>query len=139
MRKMCLFLLTLVSLCIENKCIHHYPACLSSYTYLLCNIFIHFIVLIENKLDLIRLLSPIEYKWRQIGHALKISHGDLENILDQRNRNADRLADVIQVWLDKRPTEVTWSTIITAVDLPPVLEPSIAKSVLDMCLSKTSE
>ena len=66
---------------------------------------------------------------------MRISHGDLENILDQRNRNADRLADVIQVWLDKRPSEVTWHTIITAVDLPPVLEPSIAYSILDMCLS----
>ena len=70
---------------------------------------------------------------------MRISHGDLENILDQRNRNADRLADVIQVWLDKQPSEVTWHTIITAVELPPVLEPSIAKCILDMCLSKTSE
>ena len=96
-------------------------------------------MLIENKLGLIRLLSPIEYKWRQIGQALKISHGDLENILVQRHYNADRLADVIQVWLDKQPSEVTWRTIITAVDLYPVLEPSIAKRVLDMCLSKTSE
>ena len=111
----------------------------------MCNISIIYVyslyafVIIENKLDLIRLLSPIEYKWRQIGHALRISHGDLENILDQRNRNADRLADVIQVWLDKRPSEVTWHTIITAVDLPPVLEPSIAKHILDMCLTKYSE
>ena len=72
---------------------------------------------------------------RQIGQALKISHGDLEKILLQRNYNADRLADVIQFWFDKRPREVTWHTIITAVDLPPVLEPSIAKDILDMCLS----
>ena len=68
---------------------------------------------------------------------MRISHGDLENILDQRNRNAGRLADVIQVWIDKQPSEVAWYTIITAVDLPPVHEPSIAKLILDMCLSKT--
>ena len=101
--------------------------------------FLLFIVLIENKLGLIRLLSPIEYKWKQIGQALKISHGNLENILVQRHYNADRLADVIQFWIDKRPSEVTWHTIITAVDLYPVLEPSIAKLILDLCLSKTSE
>ena len=90
-------------------------------------------------MNLIRLLSPIEYKWRQLGQALKISHGDLENMLVKRNRNSDRLADVIQFWIDKRPSEVTWHTIITAVDLPPVHEPSIAKRILDMCLSITSE
>ena len=70
---------------------------------------------------------------------MKISHGDLENIQVQRNYNADRLADIIQFWIDKRPSEVTWHTIITAVDLPPVHEPSIAKHILDMCLSKTSD
>ena len=70
---------------------------------------------------------------------MKISHGDLENIQVQRNYNADRLADIIQFWIDKWPSEVTWHTIITAVDLPPVHEPSIAKRILDMCLSKTSE
>ena len=95
-------------------------------------------IIIENNRDLICILSPIEYKWRELGQALKISHGDLDNILDQ-NRNACRLADVIQVWIDKRPSEVTWHTIITAVDLPPVHEPSIAKRILDMCLPKTNE
>ena len=90
-------------------------------------------------MDFIRLLSPIEYKWRHLGQALKISHGDLENIQVQRNYNADRLADVIQFWINQRPSEVTWHTIITAVDLPPVHEPSIAKRILDMCFSKTSK
>ena len=56
-------------------------------------LYIHYaFTIIENKLDLIRLLSPIEYKWRQIGHALRVSHLDLENILNQRNHNVDRLA-----------------------------------------------
>ena len=68
---------------------------------------------------------------------MKINHGDLENIQVQRNYNADRLTDIIQFWIDKQPSEVTWHTIITAVDLPPVLEPSIAKCTLDMCLSIT--
>ena len=86
-------------------------------------------------MDLIRLLSPIEYKWRQLGEGLKISHGDLENIQIQRNYNADRLADVIQFWIDKRPSEVTWHNIITAVDLPPVHEPSIAERIRDIYVS----
>ena len=94
-----------------------------------------YFMIVENKPDLIRLLSPIECKWKQIGQALKISHGDLKKISDQRSEDTDRLADIVQFWLDKQPSEITWTTIITAVELPPVLEPSIASSILDMCLS----
>ena len=97
-----------------------------------------YFVIVENKPDLIHLLSPIESKWRQIGHALRISHGDLKKISDQRSEDTDRLADVVQFWLDKKPSEITWTTVITAVELPPVLEPSIASSILDMCLSITT-
>ena len=68
------------------------------------------------------------------GHALRISHLDLENVLDQRNCNGSRLASVIQFWLDKQPSEVTWHTITTAVELCPLLEPSKAEYIMDMCL-----
>ena len=101
-------------------------------------IYKRYFVIVENKPDLIHLLSPIECKWRQIGQALKISHGDLKKISDQRSEETDRLADIVQFWLDKQPSEITWTTIITAVELPPVLEPSIASSILDMCLSITT-
>ena len=95
-------------------------------------------MIVENKPGLIHLLSPIECKWRQIGQALKISHGDLKKISDKRSQDSDRLADIVQFWLDKQPSEITWATVITAVELPPVHEPSIASSILDMCLSKTT-
>ena len=76
------------------------------------------------------MLHPIRYKWRQIGESLKISHGDLENIRDERSRNTDRLSDVIQTWFDKQPTVVTWHTIKIAVELPPVFEPSVAENIM---------
>ena len=75
------------------------------------------------------MLHPIRYKWRQIGQSLKISHGDLENISDERKHNTDRLSDVIQIWFDKQPSDVTWDTIKIAVELPPVFEPFIAESI----------
>ena len=40
--------------------------------------------------------------------------------------------------VDKQPSEITWATVITAVELPPVLEPSIASNILDTCLSITT-
>ena len=90
---------------------------------------------IENKLDLIRLLFPIAHKWRKIGEALSIKNGDLENLLTERSDNADRLSAVIQIWFDQKTSPVKWSTIRTAVELPPVNEPSIAESILEKCKS----
>ena len=91
----------------------------------------------ENKLDILRLLHPIRYKWKQIGQSLRINNGDLENICDEKGRNTDRLSDVIQIWFDKKTTDVTWGTIKTAVELPPVFEPSVAESIMHFfsCIS----
>ena len=137
MRKMLLFLLTLVRICIY-KMHTSFPS--MNMLNLLIVQYIHkiYFLIVENKPDLVRLLSPIECQWKQIGQALKISHGDLKKISDQRSQDSDRLADVVQFWLDKQPSEITWATVITAVELPPVLEPSIASTILDTCLSITT-
>ena len=76
------------------------------------------------------MLHPIRYKWRQIGQSLRLSNGDLENIHDEKSRNTDRLSDVIQIWFDKKTTDVTWHTIKIAVELSPVFEPSVAESIM---------
>ena len=102
------------------------------YCWSIANKQLHFLSYIaEDKLDILRLLHPIRYKWRQIGQSFRISHGDLENIRDERSRNTDRLSDVIQIWFNKRTTDVTWGTIKIAVELPPVFQPFIAKSIMD--------
>ena len=91
--------------------------------------------MLGNKLELISLLYPIAHKWKEIGEALSIRDGDLENLCDERSCNVDRLSGVIQIWFDKQTCPVKWSTIIIAVKLPPVYEPSIAESILLTCLS----
>ena len=86
---------------------------------------------IENKLNLVRFLFPIAHKWKEIGDALSVRDGDLENLRDERSRNTDRLSGVIQIWFDKQTCPVKWSIIITAVQLSPVNEPSIAENILE--------
>ena len=56
---------------------------------------------IITKLDLLCLVHPIKNKSRQIGMSLKISHGDLKNICDEGNHNADKLSNVIQIWFEQ--------------------------------------
>ena len=71
-------------------------------------------VIVESKpekLDLMRLLNPVAYNWRQLGEALGIKYGDLESILNNRFRDPDRLSEVLQLWFDRCPSQVTWETI----------------------------
>ena len=82
-----------------------------------------------EKLDLMCLLNPVAYNWRQLGEALSIKYGDLESILNNRFRDLDRLSEVLQLWFDKQPSQVTWETIITAVELPPVNNPSVSEDI----------
>ena len=86
-------------------------------------------MLIGQKRHLLRLLNPIAYNWKQLGEALGIKYGDLESILNNRCRDTDRLSDVLQLWFDEQPSQVTWQTIITAVELAPVNNQSVADNM----------
>ena len=86
-------------------------------------------LLIGQKKDLLRLLNPVAYNWRQLGEALGMKYGDLQSILNNTCRDTDRLSDVLQLWFDQQPSQVTWTTIITAVELPPVNNPSVADNM----------
>ena len=85
-----------------------------------------------EKLDLLRLLTPVAYNWRQIGEALRIDYGILKSIQhDPVYSNDDRLSEVLQFWFDKQPSEVSWKSIITAIELPPVNNSSVACTMRD--------
>ena len=86
-------------------------------------------LLIGQKKDLLRLLNPVAYNWRQLGEALGMKYEDLQSILNNTCRDTDRLSDVLQLWFDQQPSQVTWTTIITAVELPPVNNPSVADNM----------
>ena len=79
-----------------------------------------------------RLLCPIAFKWQEIGTALKINYGDLKSI--QRNSSysdVDKLSEVLQLWINKESTDVTWSTILSAVMNQPVDSCTVAIKIHD--------
>lgn len=88
-----------------------------------------------EKLQLIRLLTPIAYKWKEIGEALEIKHGALMSLHQSHFTDEQKLSNVLQLWIDGQPTNVKWSTIIKAVELPPVDDMSVVESIHDF-LSK---
>ena len=56
-------------------------------------------------------------------------YGDLNSIINKRYDDADNLSEVLQLWFDKQPSEVTWNTLITAVELAPVNDFSVANNI----------
>ena len=69
--------------------------------------------------DLVTLLADIDYKWEKIGTALDVP----EKVLGSLRRSivdddTIKLIRVIGNWFDTMPTEVTWKTILTAIEGP---------------------
>ena len=85
-------------------------------------------------MELICLLFPIANKWNRDRRVPQYKKRRFRNLRAEKNSNTDRLACVIQMWFDKKTTPVKWSTTTTAVELPPVYEPSLVESILQKCL-----
>ena len=93
------------------------------------NIICYFTINTEDKRQLIGLLNPIAYNWRVLGEALGITYGDLESIVNKQYRDANNLSEVLQLWFDKKPSKVTWNTLITAVKSAPVYNSSVVDEI----------
>ena len=59
--------------------------------------------------------------WDTIGEQLAVRYGDIKSAeYNVAYDNTKKLSEVLQVWIDKRTCEVSWRTIITIIDDPPV-------------------
>ena len=80
-----------------------------------------------EKIDLMRLLNPVMYMWRSIGEQLLLRHGDIMSIeYNPAYNDTVRLSQVIQLWIEMRPCEVSWRKIITVVKEPPINNVNLA-------------
>ena len=77
------------------------------------------------------MLTDIEYEWKAIGRALKVGHGILGSRCRSREDDYNNLATVIKSWVDTMVTDVTWETVIAAVEGPIVNHKSTAVKIRD--------
>ena len=89
-----------------------------------------------DKIELFRLLCPIVYKWYEIGEALNVDYAALMSLQQTHFSDNRKLLEVLQLWIDGRPTEVKWSVIIRAIKLPPVDNSSVAEEIRLSLLKK---
>ena len=83
------------------------------------------------KRDVLVLLADIKYLWHEIGEALEVKFGSLQSHLYSPYPDSRRLSLVIQEWMDSQTSDVTWSTLIEAVECPIVDQITIGRKMRD--------
>ena len=76
------------------------------------------------------LLHDIKYKWDIIDVQLAVSYNDIMSI--QYNATYDdtrKLSEILQVWIGKRTSEVSWKKIITVVEDRPVEHKQVVENI----------
>ena len=73
-----------------------------------------------KKADLLKLMSDIAFQWNLIGECLEIKYAYLASLQNKPSRDIDKLAEVLQCWMDTMPKPVTWNTILQTIGSPPI-------------------
>ena len=83
-----------------------------------------------KKVHLQRVLGPIQHKWRAIGEALEIPNETIKSTeQDARYDNSNKLSEVLQAWIDRQTSNVTWRNLIDVITKYPVNEPGLAETI----------
>ena len=76
--------------------------------------------------DLVKLLDPIRTKWDVIGSQLGVD----TKIIDYPNKSdVTKLNEVIQKWVETKPTPTTWNNIIEVVKGPVIQSKDVASTI----------
>ena len=65
-------------------------------------------------------MSGIAFQWYIIGECLGIKYTHLASLQSKTSRDIDKLAEVLQFWMDTKPKPVTWNTILQTIESPPI-------------------
>ena len=76
--------------------------------------------------DLLGLLADINYEWEIIGVALEVQEGVLGGLRYSNQSDKIKMSRVVRSWMDAIPSEISWLTVIEAVEGPVVNHPSTA-------------
>ena len=79
--------------------------------------------------DLLGVLADINYEWETIGVALKVQESVLGCLRYSSQSDKIKMIRLVQSWIDAIPSEVSWLTVIQAVEGPIVNHISTAMKI----------
>ena len=65
-------------------------------------------------------MSGIAVKWYIIGEYLGIQYTFLASLQSKTSNDIEKLAEVLQNWMETMPKPVTWNTILEVIESPPI-------------------
>ena len=65
-------------------------------------------------------MAGIAFKWYIIAECLGIQYTHLATLQIQTSEDIDKLAKVLQIWMDTMPKPINWNTILQTIESPPV-------------------
>ena len=80
--------------------------------------------------DVLNILAPYGNRWRNIGQSLNVEEGFLDGLLERHGMSdLERLAKVLQSWIETQCSEVSWNHIKEVLESPAVGKAGIAKKL----------
>ena len=74
-------------------------------------------------------MSGIAFKWFIIGECLGVQYTHLATLESKTSEDIDKLAKVLQHWMDTMSEDVTWNTILQTIETPPIESKFTAKKM----------
>ena len=78
---------------------------------------------------LVQLLACVSFKWDLVGGQLGVNENFISGLRISENLNETKLTDILQRWMEMKPTPVTWENVIEVVGGSVVKEPEVAKDI----------
>lgn len=86
-----------------------------------------------QKNKLVNLLIGIRHEWEAIGTALDIETSVLSDLRQSNVDNKVKLIRIIENWFETMPTDITWQTVLDAIEGPIVENRAVGKKIRE-CL-----
>ena len=77
---------------------------------------------------LVQRLACVSSKWDLVGGELGVDENFISGLRISENSNETKLTDILQRWMEMKPTPVTWENVIEVVG-GPVKAPEVAKDI----------
>ena len=78
---------------------------------------------------LVQLLAPISSRWDLLGGQLGVEPNIIESLQNSNKPDKTRLTEILQRWIEMKPTPVTWDNIIKVVGGSVVENQSVAITI----------
>ena len=78
---------------------------------------------------LVQLLAPISSRWDLLGGQLGVEGDFIEGLKNCEKALNTKLTEVLQKWIDTKPTPVTWEKVIEVVKGPVVQKVDVAVTI----------